>query len=245
MNTIETTETINLGPIWSIQRSIEADVARSEQILALKNQQLKSFNQRNKEEIRKSLDLGRTTGDPLLDQLLRYFGLDRPKINAVMVWNQRMIDGAGQEMLILIPYLQQVNWQLTPIEALGKIYGILSGDPLEVKTTFQGDVLTEICLTVPFSRFTLKNFQNVREPKILTRKLTLGAQEFDNTEPNPRTILSTMVSQKTIVDELGALSKNESIICLGDSQKINEFALELQAVIDNDVIEPTKLLQGA
>jgi len=48
------------------------------------------------------LDKGETTGNPLKNEMLRYFGLDMPKIEDVLAFSNSLVAAKGQYLLICL-----------------------------------------------------------------------------------------------------------------------------------------------
>src|ERR1035437_1178218 len=115
------------------QRALENQVKKAEVALNKRNNDLRKFNEDIKKEIIRELSSDQTTGDPLTDEIVRWFGLDKPKIDKILAFNESLIK--GKEILIAVPRSECTKHVMFPTEScqneystfVGYIYGIPSG----------------------------------------------------------------------------------------------------------------------
>jgi hypothetical protein len=85
------------------------------------------------------LSSGQTTGNPLTDEIVRWFGLDKSTIDKILAFNESLT--RAKEILIAVPRCECTKHVMFPTEScrneystfVGYIYGIPSGRRIELK----------------------------------------------------------------------------------------------------------------
>lgn len=142
---------------FSAQAKREADIVRLTEELKEINKALMEFNYAARADLIAAFDAGETTGDPLQDELIRCFGLNRRAIEKAVKLNRRITEAAGKEMHIKISYqidggIRSSFEREEPVMRTGHIFGTLSGAPLALQAR-------RLSLVIPFERYVVEGFR--------------------------------------------------------------------------------------
>jgi hypothetical protein len=131
--------TVNLDLLFKQQEVLKKKVVEAEKTLAGRNAGLRVFNDATKKQLARELSSGQTTGNPLMDEIVRWFGLDKNAIDKILAFNESLTK--GKEILIAVPRRQCTKNVMFPTEScqneystfVGYIYGIPSGRRIKME----------------------------------------------------------------------------------------------------------------
>ena len=216
------TNTIDLGQFIVDQAIIETSVRVLNSKLKAEIERLSKFNSEAKDAITKAIKAGQTTGDPLQDEIIMCFGLDREVIGKILAFSKKLVDAKGKEFLIAISYQKQMCFRLMGrghsdddfMTCWGYVFGTLSGERLKLEVKSEAE---NWIMTIPFSRHIINGFEHTEDRESTEGPVTVSGCLL---EPSTLTILSSIMGTQT---ELGsALSKSlrtcarNVVILLGD-----------------------------
>ena len=91
---------INLDQWFEEQKGLEDLVTVAELDLKEQVNALEQFNDKARTQAAQMVLSGQTTGDPLVDEGLLIFGLDKPKIDRLLAFSNSLVN--GKEILIAV-----------------------------------------------------------------------------------------------------------------------------------------------
>lgn len=198
---------IELEDFFLKQSGLQRDIGEAMQKVNVAQTMLSAFNEDAKTALIESLGLGYSTGDPLRDEVLQIFGLDKEILDKVVAFNDRLIKSRGKEMIAVFPYRQRIRFggpgdkrESDYANCEGYVFGVLSGERL--KLTRSGENRwDDLKAMIPFDRHVVWGFNGNRTTGALRPKIgvvTLCGHSFLNIldEPNAGTFISGIIGGK-------------------------------------------------
>ena len=178
-------DTIDLGQYFDKQATKAEAVTKAQEALKAKMEVLMQFNKQAKVEIFDALSSGKTTVDPLTDEVILLFGLNRGFIERILAFNIRLI--AGKKILIAVHRRDCIKHVIMPspgneseyATSTGYIYGILTGRKLVIKRKCEQPP-SDIEMILPVARYVMwgfgQNGNNTETP--VEKPLVIGRGNF-------------------------------------------------------------------
>jgi len=237
----------DLNPVWMRQSLLQIAIEGAQQALDAARAELARDSAEKKSEIIAALAVGMSTGDPLQDNILTYFGPNRPILDAVLTFNQRLQNAAGKEILFVCEYSVRLRHggTIRPEDLVtehGYILGTLSGQPLRFEMTED----KKWALTLPLVHSVSWNFDRFGADRKLQRKE--GSLTIDRIfgEPSLLSTLKAITHEEPVpadhsADFIPAGTKVTFLIGeeIGDTHPIDKARAILGAAT------PAEQLQGA
>jgi hypothetical protein len=163
---------INPLNLWHQRGIYEERVRAAERALAIETEARETHVRSEHERLRTAImKKARTSGDPLTDEAICCYGVDQPKVESLIALNQRFLENAGKECLILVPWIMASG----NISTLGGVLGTLTGSRMQI---LMEDKLPEIHF--PFHSFVADYLPFHIDPRRQngTMKLGVGQSAF-------------------------------------------------------------------
>jgi hypothetical protein len=194
-------ETISLDSLFKQQEALKKKVEEAEKTLAGQNAGLRAFNDATKKQFARELLSDKTTGDPLTDEIVRWFGLDKNAIDKILAFNESLIK--GKEILIAVSRqecIRHVMFSRPGCENeyatfTGYIYGLLSGEGLVIKQ--DGGKSRHTKITLPLKRYVKWNFRQGNTGIPLGGPLVVDGNTFNDLSADK--LLTSIIDEPTDV----------------------------------------------
>ncbi len=174
---------IDLERIFVGKDLLEARVKESQEELKRKMEELQAFKDQKKQEIIQELSSGKTTGDPLYDELLYLYGLNKDSTDKILAWNEKF--KSATEILFVVSWSVCVKHVMIPsphssneyATHSGYVYGIPSGERLELHL---GKSLSDLKILVPFKRYVSWDMGRKKEIVPIDKSLLFGGGDSES-----------------------------------------------------------------
>jgi hypothetical protein len=155
---------INLDQWFEDQKVLADKVIETQKALKDQMDTLARFNICTKDELAILIRSGQTTGDPLTDEAILLFGLDKAKIDRILAFDKSLVE--GKEILIAVHRRVCTKHVMfdTPTchneyaTMTGYIYGTLSGEKLVMKRTSE-EPQSKPDVVLPLTRYVKWDFE--------------------------------------------------------------------------------------
>lgn len=173
---------ISLARIFAQQNCLKELVQRAEKAVEARNKTLNEFNEKAKKQVVRELSRGKTTGDPLTDEIVAVFGLDKAVIDRILTFNKELM--RGKEILVTVPYQTRFRFGSSLrdddfTDHTGFIFGILSGDRIMLKTN-EGRALGGHSVDLPLRRYIKWGFERNNSETPVVGPLTIEDGSFEH-----------------------------------------------------------------